>query len=142
MDVLSLLNNKKRCLKRLLEINASFIALAEQGDLSRLPHYELDRGATIRALGMFDRKVTEAVREIPLSQRGPELSYQVQQHLDEQMTILQSLQTSDIKIMNLIESEMTRLKVDIASLEKSKDIVNRFKSNWMPESGEGLDQKI
>ena len=142
MDVLSLLQSKKRCLRRYLSLSVKFLASAKHGDLTSLETFELLRESVIKTLGMYDRKITSVVQSLPAEERTPALSSSVQSHLNEEAALVQSILKNDNQIIAAIEVEKRRLLHEMANTDKAKAITNRFKSAWMPESGEGLDTKI
>jgi hypothetical protein len=142
MDVLGLLQSKKKCLRRFLTVSETFLASAEQGDLSSLESFELQREAVIKALGMYDRKITEAVRAMPMEARTPALSQYVQRDLDDEAYLVQTILKTDNRIVACIEREKERLSKEMAANRKNNELTGRFKSTWVPESGEGLDKKV
>jgi hypothetical protein len=95
----------------------------------------------IKALGMYDRKLTEAACAVPAAERTPELARTIGLKLDEEAFLVQSILKADNAIILLIEGEKTRLQREAAATQKSKELAGKFKSGWVPESGEGLDQK-
>jgi hypothetical protein len=141
MDVIGLLQSKKRCLRRLLEVSERFLTDAERGDLSELEAFEARRGNVIRTLELIDRHITQTVRAIPLEARTADLSRAVELRLGEERELLHAIMRLDGRILTCIESEKQRLQQQILATRRSHEIAGRFKSTWMPESGEGLDQK-
>jgi hypothetical protein len=141
MDVISLLQNKRRCLRRFLEVSEQFLRDATQGDLSGLDNFESRREAAIKTLGMIDTRITELVRAIPLDRRTATLSQAVQGNLDEEAALVQSILTTDNRIMACIEREKERITKELNATRKQHEIAGKFKSFWMPEAGEGLDRE-
>jgi len=141
MDVNGLLQNKKRCLRRFLEVSERFLAEAEQGSLSGLGQFDRERESVLKTLALIDRQMTEAVRALPLASRTPALSKTVQSSLDEEAFLVESISKVDNRIVGCIESEKQRLLRELATSRKSQEIAGRFKSTWIAEAGEGLDQK-
>jgi len=139
--VIGLLQSKKRCLRRFLEVSEQFAVKAEQGDLSGLASLEVRRERSIKTLGLIDRKITETVRALAPEARTRALSQAVRHELDDEVYLVQSILSADNRIMNCIEVEKQRLAREMASNRKSHDAAGRFRSTWVPEAGEGLDQK-
>jgi hypothetical protein len=142
MDVLSLLDSKKKCLRRLLDRTEAFVAAAESGDLTGLEAYERERVAVFKALDLFDRKITETVRAIPGERRDAALSRAVEGRLAEEAMLVRLVLRADNKIMAAIEREQARLRAEIATSQKSKELAGKFKSGAIREPGEGLDQNV
>lgn len=141
MDVIGLLQNKKRCLRRILEASRSFALEAESGDLSRLAEFESARASAFKTLQLTDARITEAVRALPLAERTTELSIAVQSGLDEERALVQEITVADNRVAALIQREQQRLQQEIAASKRNHELTGRFKSGWMPEAGEELDQK-
>ena len=141
-DVLRLVDSKTRCLQRFLELTKRFLSTAENGDFSGLNAFEIGREAIVKALGMYDRKVNENVIRIPLADRNPTLSHAVQARLNEQGRLLKEIIKIDQHVMVCIEREKNRVQQELINSQKRHELAGRFKSSWMPESGEGLDQKL
>jgi hypothetical protein len=141
MDVIGLLQSKKRCLRRFIEVSDRFLSEAEQADFSGLALFESSRDAVIKTLGLIDRQLTEAVRALPRELRTPALSQAVQSGLDEEAFLVQSISKTDTRIVACIEAEKLHLLRELATSRKSHEIAGRFKSTWVAEAGEGLDQK-
>lgn len=140
-EILGLLDSKKRCLRRFLEITRELFASAERGDLSQLPAFELKRDAVIKTLTLFDNKITETVRRLPAEDRNAALASAVQAKLDDEALLVQAILQVDNLIFERIETEKSRLLREAAAARKSQELTGRFKSGWMPESGEELDHK-
>lgn len=142
MDVLGLLQSKNRCLKKFLELSAEFLKSAEKGDLSALSDFESRRDAIVRVLELFDRRIAEAIQRLPAAERSDMLIAAIHRELEAKNTLVQSILSVDEKIMMSIEREKDRIAQDIASSEKGKNMVKKFKSSWVPESGEEFDAKL
>jgi hypothetical protein len=142
MDVLSLLESKNRCLRRFLELSADFLRRAEQGDLSELDPFQTRRETVLRTLDLFDRKITEVVAHLSPEQRTSQLVRQVELALAEKDDTVRQILIVDDKIIRRIEEEKTRIVRELASSEKSRSNIQRFKSTWVPTHGEELDQQL
>jgi hypothetical protein len=156
MDVIGLLQSKRRCLRRFLEISQGFLAELDGAEdsgagaattslspaLDGLGEFESRREAAIKTLGMIDKRITEVVRAMPTESRTAELSRAVQDGLDEEARLVQSILATDNRIMTHIERAKRRLTQDMAQTRRSHALTGRFKSTWVPEPGEGLDQEI
>src|SRR4051812_22311547 len=128
MDVLGLLDSKKKFLRRFLEVSEQFLAQSETGDFTAIGEFESQRETVINALGMFDRKITETVRGMSSDQKTTDLSVSVQAQLDDAAYLIQSILKTDNRIMASIEREKDRLQKELTSSAKSKEIAGKFKS--------------
>jgi hypothetical protein len=142
MEVLALLHSKKKCLRKFLTLSELFLASAETGDLTGLTRFEQQREIMIKALDLYDRKLTDAACAVPLAERTPELSADIQRILEDKAYLVQSILKLDNRIFACIEREKERLLREATAVHKNKEVTGRFKSAWVPEAGEGLDTKV
>lgn len=143
MDVLSLLQSKNRCLKRFLDLSMEFIEQAEKiGVMPDLQSFHLRRDATLRAIDLYDRKISQVVIALPQVDRTPELVKNVELALDSKNRLVHLILTADEKIMSKIEEEKARIQRDVSSSQKAKDAMKKFKSTWVNEAGEELDETL
>jgi hypothetical protein len=142
MDVVTLLRSKNRCLERFLELSEDFLRPAEQGDLSALPSFEARREATLKAYQLFDRKASEAISALTPADRTPELVEAVSAALRRKEELVHRILDVDLRIISRIEQAKNDLLKELALSRRNQAAVGRFKSTWMPESGEGLDEKL
>lgn len=143
MDVLALLRSKNRCLDRFLSISRDFLAALEGGaGLSGLERFQLDRDACLKAIDLYDRKISEAVPLLPSEVRTPSLSESVKTQLDRKQSVIQSILAVDLEIMSRIEEARNDLLKDLSESRKNTEKLGKFKSRWVPEAGEGIDRKL
>lgn len=142
MDVLTLLQSKNRCLKKFLDLSADFLKSAEAGDFRELSSFETRRESTIKALELYDRKISEIVELLGPTDRTPELASQVQRELNLKESLIHEILAVDLKIIGKIEEEKNRILREVASTRKSKEAMSKFKSTWTKASGDELDEKL
>lgn len=143
MDVLSLLRSKNRCLSRFLEASKNFLTEAQaHGTLPSLPDFELQRESILKAISLFDRKITEAIPHISAEDRTPDLSKAVERSLQAKDQILAEIMIIDEQVLKLVEAEKNRVAREIASAQKSRNMVQKFKSSWVAEAGEEIDKSL
>lgn len=139
MDVLGLLQSKNRCLNRFLKITERFLSAK---DLSALPAFEQERESILKALDLYDRKITGVVMGLTDLERTPELSKQVEDALETKHFLVNQILALDEKIIARIEDEKSRLVREMNQTQKTRDTVNKFKSAWIPDSGDGIDETL
>jgi hypothetical protein len=143
MDVLSLLRSKNRCLEKFLEASTEFLADAERSDaLPDLPSFELRRDAILKAIELYDRKINEAVSLLPPGQKPLPLVEAVKVALDSKEALIRRILLVDERILERVEAEKTKVLKEIVSTHKQANLVQKFKSTWMPDSGEEIDKKL
>jgi hypothetical protein len=144
-DVLQLLKSKNRCLKRFLRLSEEFLGAAADGSdawMNLLGLFESRRDAAIRNIELHDRKIAQAVDAMPAGERAPELVEAVRAELAAREALVREIVAVDLKIMAGIEEARSRLMREMAGSRVARDRLARFKSTWVPESGEGLDEKL
>ncbi len=142
MDVVSLLkviNGKNRALKRFLDVSTAFLGASERGDLSGLQKLQCRRDAIIRALELFDRRISAGVATLVPTERTESFARDVREALTRKDALIHDILAVDLKIISLIDSEKNEILRQIAMSRKQRDTFSKFKSAWMPEPGDGLD---
>ncbi len=142
MGVLSLIRSKNRCVQRFLDLTEEFCFLAEGDRLERLEEFTAQRDAAIRAMELFDRKINEAVAGLTAQEKTPELVSAILGLIEQRDRMIERIQELDRQLIGRIEAHQASLMKELADARKSKQTLNKFKSTWVPESGEGLDHKI
>ena len=140
--VIKLLASKNRYLRRYLSVSRDFLVNALTGNLSQLFEVEQKREKLIQAIGVHNRKISEFIRDLSPEFRTPDLVERAQAQMTEEAEVVQSILKVDNQIVECIEHEKLRLKKELLQTQKRKDLAGRFKSAWIPESGEGLDKKV
>ena len=143
MDVLSLLRSKNRCLLRFLEASKNFIAEAQSlGALPSLPEFEAERDSILKAIALYDRKITDAIPHISAENRTPELSKAVSASLEIKDDLIAEIMVIDQQVLKLVEEEKNRVARELASTNKNRNLVQKFKSTWVAEAGEEIDKTL
>lgn len=142
MEVLNLLQAKNRCLERFLAISLEFEKEAMEKGLEGLGLFETRRDSTLKAIELFDRKITEAVSLLQPKHKTPELVRKLEALLARKNELIQQILLADQKVIQQIELGKLEVLKDLASSRKSREVLSKFKSGWVTESGEGIDQKL
>lgn len=142
MEVLKLLRSKNRCLERFLTLSEEFLTLAVKGDFSELQAFQGRRESTLKAMDLFDRKISEVVTALPYAQRTPSLIEAVKKALNEKEILVHQILEVDLKIISKIEDEKNNLLKELSSSRKSRAVLGKFKSTWVSGAGEELDETL
>jgi len=150
MDVLTLLRSKNRYLRRFEQASLRFLDetrddLPHADFVARLNRLETSRDRILKALGLFNRKLTESIESLPSSSRAMHdeaFIAQARQETDESDRLVERLAELDAGISLRIRSCQDRLALELAASEKSKRIINQFKSSWASGAGEELDRTL
>ncbi len=142
MDVIKLFQTKNRCLKKFLEVSTSLVNFLEKGDFSTLKEAESKREAILKAMELYDRKISETISLLSSSEKTADLKKSVMQELQTKTSLIELILKTEKKIVSSIEIEKEKIHKEILSTEKNKSMVKKFKSSWVAESGEGVDTKL
>ncbi|MBL7715660.1 MAG: hypothetical protein JNL01_09350 [Bdellovibrionales bacterium] len=145
MDVLTLLKSKNKCLERFLSLSQQFVAetpSADSLDMATLSQFEARREATLKAMDLFERKLSEAVSLLTPIEKTPELVAAVRAELERKEVLIHKILEVDLKIISKIEETKNQILREISSGKKNREVLSRFKSHWVPASGEGLDETL
>ena len=142
MDVVGLLESKNRCLRRFLELSSEFLLATDQGNFSGLEAFHTKRDATLKTLELYDKKIALEIPRIPTQAERTAAANRVRQILEERDQIVAKILNTDERIICRIEQEKARIAAELASSRKNKTHLNKFRSQWVPESGEELDKKL
>lgn len=142
MDVLRLIQCKNRCLSQFGALSRHFLPQFQSLNFDGLENFQTQRGSILKALDLFDRKLNETLQQLRPHQKSPELLAAAKKLLEDQDGLLKDIIAIEQQIMSLIENETSRINLELNQTQKSKDTVQKFKSSWVSEGGEGLDTKL
>jgi hypothetical protein len=150
-EIISLLQAKNRCLQRLLELCTKFIASWElpkessetdtRARVAELARFQGRRESTFKGLELYDRRANEALASLPSESRTPYLIEETRRALLAKDRLVQAIIERDNEIMTRLKSEKGRVFEELTDARRGQNLVNKFKSTWVPGSGEGLDRK-
>jgi hypothetical protein len=148
MDVLKLLAGKNRYLLRFEQTSLAFLSATEapalplgdfEGALSSL---EKTRARILKAIELFDRKLTEVAESLPDEARSRANLDGLKGLARDTDEILARLLKIDEKILQRIQQAKDRVSQEISAADRSRQTMNKFRSCWVSTSGEGLDQTL
>ncbi len=142
MEVLALLRSKNKCLTRFLEASQDFWIHAQKGDLSGLDAFYLKRESILKGIDLYERKINETLAKMSASQNTAQLRDEVRKLLDHWKFLVHSVANIDAKIIEKVAEAKDRAFKHLHENKKSQETLNRFKSAWVPSSGESLDEKL
>ena len=149
MNAIEILEKKNKCLRRLLEESTPFIASlpSDTHQPGEAPLYQSlggflrRREMIVRIMGAYDRKLANILKSSPKD--FPENTLERLNILLETKNILiNEISKADRVIIEALELEQARVRNEINHSRKAVDNLQKFKSAWIPESGEGLDQTL
>ncbi len=147
-EILSLVRSKNRCLERLMEVTQSFLQcpfekMTEGNEgCSALDIYDRERVSVIRTLELYDRKLNELIAILTPELKTQEFITAVKIEMQKNERLLTSVFNADDIVFRRISEARERVAQQLIENRKSKDTLNKFKSTWISESGEGVDQTL
>ena len=141
-EVLALLRGRNQCLKQIITLSREFLACNDAVLEESLGILEKKRERAMKKYTFLDRKLSEIVDRVSPADRSPEWIAQVLELARESETHLAELIASDEEVQNRIQTHSDRLKRELQIQLASQSKLNRFKSTWIKESGEGIDKKL
>jgi hypothetical protein len=138
-----LLNSRNKCLQKILDLSRGFAKSCEgDGELNGLAAFEKDRDLLFRALALHENKITMAVSALEPAARTPALIARVRTATQVHASLVAEITSEDNQIMARIEREKQAVLEARTISRKQKVLNDKFKSTWVPESGEELDRKL
>ena len=144
MEVLSLLQSENRCLEKLLSFSRQFLVCSQKREWSGLDDFDSKRQVFFKTLDLLDRKITEAAES--LKNRSAilplDVSESLQKELELRRDVIDRIIEVDAALIAELEKESKATSGDVASSRKNKDLVSKFKSSWLPQSGSEMDNQV
>lgn len=142
-DVQALLKGKTRCLAQIIELSRNFLASAEPTSPTSIIDLSTDfdraRSDAFQVLELIDQKIEKLLTSV--KDLSP-LKTQFQVDLAEQRQLGFVLRELDSKVFQILESARQGLAREVSEQTRLKDKLSKFKSQWIPDQGEGLDQTL
>lgn len=147
-EILSLVRSKNRCLERLMEATQSFlqcpieqIADGEEGS-SALELYDRERVAVIRTLELYDRKLNDLIATLTAEQKTAEFIAAVKVEMAKNEQLLTSVFNADDIVFRRISDARERVAQLMIENRKGRETLNKFRSTWVSENGDGVDRTL
>jgi hypothetical protein len=150
-DILSLLRSKSRCLRRLLEAGAKFLAVSDdqlietdqtkKNDVT-LNVYDSEREGIMNALSLYDRKLTDMIQALDPNQRAGNWIEQARAEMVVNEALVLSVLEMDDAVMKKITQAQTKISQKLAENRQSREKVAKFKSTWISDHGDEVDTTL
>ena len=142
MNLLGLIKSRNRCLERILALTEDYSSLQDTENLEGLEPFQTKRAVVFKAIDLYDRKISEVIVEMPREEKTNLLVDAVKQLVNNREEITQKIFIADDRVIKKIEAAQGALAKEIQSARRSKDALNKFKSNWISENGEEVDKVL
>ena len=145
MALIELLQAKTRCLKKFLQVTQEGAQeLASSGE-DRLSEVERRRDAVLKAIQHYDSEIEKSVQLITAEQKTESVLAVVRTEYEAQQQLVAEILRADEELFRFISNQANRMRSEIESLSQVRKNLSkheRFKSQWVASSGEGLDTKL
>jgi hypothetical protein len=142
-QIIKIMTSMNRCLERMLSLSLELIQKSEaQGCLPDLADFESQRDVILRAIDLYDRKITDVASNLPQSERTPELIQSITLAMNHKIEIVEKIVRADAEIAGKIELAQMNVLKELAQTRKSKEMLGKFKSTWINENGEEVDTTL
>lgn len=137
--VLTHLRAKTRALARLRETTREF---AQAFALEGLAAFERRRARLITVITLHDRRIADEVAALsPAERTASEFLAAVREESAQQEALIHAVLGEDERILSAVRSAQIDLAREISRTSKQSQDLNRFKSEWVARSGEGIDSR-
>lgn len=147
-EILSLVRSKNRCLERLMEATHSFLQCpiekitdGEEGS-SALDLYDRERVSVIRTLELYDRKLSDLIAALTAEQKTADFISSVKVEMIKNERLLTSVFNADDIVFRRISDARERVAQLMIENRKGRENLNKFKSTWVSEGGDGVDKTL
>jgi hypothetical protein len=138
LESIELLKAQNRCLEKFMKFSSKE-DLPEEDLMKKMIQR---RSEALRAYELFGQKLLKTLQEIEPTQKTPQFIQTMKSHFALQMDLVQTLLRINEEMMEKIQFEISRLSQEILISEKAQQRVQKFKSQWIIQSGEQLDGLI
>ena len=142
MNLLGLIKSRNRCLERVLALTDDYSSQPESADLEGLEPFQEKRAVVFKAIDLYDRKISEVITEMPRLEKTNALVDAVKALVRTKEELTRQIFISDDKVIRKIEASQAALAKELQNARRSKDALNKFKSNWVSENGEEVDKTL
>lgn len=111
-------------------------------DVSAMLAFDRKRTRLIDAFRLYDEKAQGRVAALAPAHRGPEVVASVRALVQEQERLTAELLELDSALGAWLEAQTQVLGAEAARHVRTSRLMGKFRSSWMSDSGEGIDQKL
>ncbi len=142
MTIVSLVQSKNRCLEKILTFSETFLSQSIDDDLIALESFQTQRDSIFKAMELYDRKITEMASTLTAEEKTPELLALVRAEMNRKDELTRQLLSIDDQVIQKITAVQHKLVAEISKSKKNKELLGKFKSSWLTESGEEMDTTL
>ncbi|MBU6376186.1 MAG: hypothetical protein KGQ59_09340 [Bdellovibrionales bacterium] len=141
-DVHALLQGKTRCLAQIVDLSRNFLSSVEATpavNFDLITNFDQKRSDLFQVLELIDTKIISLINGVPpFFNTHPGVKTILVEH--QQLALM--IEAIDVKISQFLETSRLNLAREMNDQARLKDRLSKFKSQWIPDQGEGLDQTL
>lgn len=148
-EVLKLLESENRCLKKFLIVSENYLKITqarlnanEEFNFNDLEEFQKKREKSFKSITLHQKKISELVQRLSATDKTPELIEMIKKIIKDRQYLVQILLNNDNSIIESFDEAKNQLNRKLAESERSSQLVQKFKSQWVMESGEQLDGQL
>ena len=141
-ELSALMRSRLKCLRIALKETVGFLRHNSSHSLSTILALEEVRANALRSAFFYDEKIEKIAQDmtrLSVSSAQRESIRKIYQELETTLSALRAVDPELITAIEKFKNEMTR---DLGQIKRDQQTIAKFKSTWVQESGDGLDQKI
>ncbi len=141
-QLISVIENKNKLLQAFKQYSLEFLTDVCRGDLSELTQFEARRAQCLDAIFSGEKLISQIIKNLSEQEKTSNLINQIEVKTRKTDQILAEIIDLDSQIIGKLHQEKDQLKDLLIDFNRSEKLVRKFKSSWMPLSGEKLDGSL
>jgi|GEM_PF-892389 hypothetical protein len=139
IETLSIMNE---CLEKMIQLSQTFLNQAQKNNFKGVDQFDESREVNFKFLVQCNQSLDALTQALIPVQLPQETQNRLRDLALDYHSLARTLSLIDEKIEIHIESHQSLIRKELTVLEKQSLHVKKFKSTWLPESGERLDDQI
>jgi hypothetical protein len=149
-EILSLVRSKNRCLERLMAVTQEVLTLSDEKLLEKemksnnspLDIYDRERIAVTRSIELFDGKISEVISSLTIEEKQSGLIEVLKAEMHKSELLLESIFSADDIVFKKINDMQKLVSNQLMENRKSREMLSKFRSQWVPEAGDEVDTTL
>ncbi|NBU19875.1 hypothetical protein EBS43_00460, partial [bacterium] len=130
------------CLEKMIQLSQTFLNQAQKNNFKGVDQFDESREVNFKFLVQCNQSLDALTQALIPVQLPQETQNRLRDLALDYHSLARTLSLIDEKIEIHIESHQSLIRKELTVLEKQSLHVKKFKSTWLPESGERLDDQI
>ena len=141
-QMITIVRTKITLLQAFHQYSVDFLQEITNGDLSGLDQFEARRNQCLEVILSGDKKIAEIAKGIAEKEKTTALLHVLGELSRRSDHIFSEIIQIDAKIIEKLSQEKDQLKGRLTDFNRNEKLVRKFKSSWIPNSGDKLDGSL